>query len=126
MGSTLRAVALAAGFILAWSRPATAAPDQMAGWCNTTTNAGVWAFSFAYADPVMLCQRNVNGLQAMAPGAMMTSSWGYYNTYAWNYVSVNCDGMWNQFNGQGNWPLQNAFNWARNMYGQNCHFAVNY
>lgn len=120
----LAALALA-GF-LAHAPALLAAPDQMAGYCSTTTNMGIWAFSFAYADPVMLCQRNANGLQPYAPGAVMTSNWGYYNTYTWNYVSVNCDGMWNQFNGQGNWPLQNAFNWTRSMNGQNCRFAVNY
>ncbi len=118
--------ALAAVVSIALSGAAKAEPEQLAGYCSTTTNAGIWAFSFAYADPAMLCQRNVNGLQSYVPGAVMTSTWGYYNTYTWNYVHVSCDGMWNQFNGQGNWPLQNAYNWARSMNGQNCHFTVNY
>jgi|GEM_PF-3390657 len=119
----LAALAVSPAIVMAGE--AFSGPDQLAGYCSTKTNAGIWAFSFAYADPGMLCQRNVNSLQSYVPGAVMTSNWGYYNPSTWNHVRVGCDGMWNQFNGQGNWPLQDAYNWALSASGQNCRFAVN-
>ena len=98
--------------------------DQSGGYCSTVSTIGVWAFSFGFADPSYHCQRNWNFIQQFAPGSAMSSSWGYYNAYGFNRVSVNCAGDWNDFAGQGDWPLQSAFEYAQFSNGQSCQFTV--
>ena len=99
-------------------------PGQSGAYCSTVTTIGVWMFSFGFADPGYHCQRNRNALQQFAPGSGMTSSWGYYNAYGFNRVSVNCLGVRNEFTGQGDWPLQSAFEYAQFSNAQSCHFSV--
>lgn len=99
-------------------------PDQSGAYCSTVTSIGVWAFSFGFADPGFHCQRNRNFLQQFAPGSAMTTSWGYYNAYSFNRVSVHCAGVRNEFTGQGDWPLQDAFEFAQFSNAQSCHFTV--
>ena len=99
-------------------------PGQSGAYCSTVTTIGVWAFSFGFADPSYHCQRNRNAIQQFAPGSGMNSSWGYYNAYGFNRVSVNCSGVRNEFNGQGDLPLQSAFEYAQFSNAQSCHFTV--
>ncbi len=99
-------------------------PAQSSAYCSTVTNIGMWAFSFGYADPRYHCQRNRSALQQFAPGSPMNSNWGYYNSYGFNRVSVNCAGIRNEFTGQGDWPLQSAFEYAQFSNAQSCYFSV--
>ena len=99
-------------------------PGQSGAYCSTVTTIGIWAFSFGFADPSYHCQRNRNALQQFAPGSAMNSSWGYYNAYGFNRVSVQCAGVRNEFTGEGDWPLQSAFEYAQFSNAQSCHFTV--
>ncbi len=93
-------------------------------FCSATTLDGTWGFFFGPNDIFTNCRIVEDALRYRTRAPIDQYNRGYFLTQGWNEAVVTCGFLRSSFYGNGSYPLQNAFNYAQQIFGQNCLFEV--